>query len=43
MEGGQGGAQEASSLVIYMRDPGEVRSLRMGRRLFQITMYDWDR
>jgi len=26
--------QEASSLVIYMRDRREVRSLRMGRRLF---------
>jgi len=35
--------QEASSLVIYMRDPVEVRSLRMGRRLFRTTAYDWDR
>jgi len=35
--------QEASSLVTYMRDPVEVRSLRMGRRLFRTTVYDWDR
>jgi len=32
--------QEASSLVIYMREPVEVRSLR--RRLFRTTAYDWD-
>ena len=32
--------QVASSLVIYMRDPVEAT---MGRRLFRITGYDWDR
>ena len=35
--------QVASSLVIYMRDLIEVTKLRMGRRLFRTTCYDWDR
>ena len=35
--------QVASSLVIYMRDLVEVTKLRMGRRLFRTTCYDWDR
>ena len=35
--------QVASSLVIYMRDLMEVTKLRMGRRLFRTTSYDWDR
>jgi len=35
--------QKASSLVVYMRDPVEIRDLRMGRKLFRTTMYDWDR
>jgi len=33
----------ASSLVIYMSDLMEVTKLRMGRRLFRTTSYDWDR
>jgi len=35
--------QVASSLVIYMQDPIEATKLRMGRRLFRTTCYDWDR
>ena len=36
--------QLASSLVIYMKDPvGCGTKLRMGRRLFRTTCYDWDR
>ena len=34
--------QVASSLVIYMCDPIEITKLRMGRRLFRATGYDWD-
>jgi len=33
----------ASSLVIYMRSAEEVGSLRMGRRLFRTTRYEWNR
>jgi len=35
--------QVVSSLVIYMQDLVEVTKLRMGRRLFRTTSYDWDR
>jgi len=35
--------QVASSLVIYMKDLMEEKKLRMGRRLFRTTCYDWDR
>jgi len=35
--------QVASSLVIYMKNLMEVTKLRMGRRLFRTTGYDWDR
>jgi len=35
--------QVASSLVIYLKDPVESTRLRMGRRLFRTTVYDWDR
>ena len=33
----------ASSLVIYLKDKIEVGVLRMGRRLFRTTHYDWNR
>ena len=39
IEGGQG----TSSLVIYMKDLVEVTKLRMGRRLFRTTAYEWNR
>ena len=35
--------QVVSPLVIYMQDLMEVTKLRMGRRLFRTTCYDWDR
>ena len=35
--------QVVSCLVIYMRDLMEIKKLRMGRRLFRTTCYDWDR
>ena len=38
-----GPEKAASSLVIYMRSTEEVRKLRMGRRLFRTTRYDWGR
>ena len=31
----------ASSLVIYMRSEEEVGKMRMGRRLFRTTKYEW--
>jgi len=34
--------QVASPLVIYMEGLREVTGLRMGRRLFRTTAYDWD-
>ena len=33
----------ASSLVIYMRSAMEIGRLRMGRKLFHTTRYDWGR
>ena len=33
----------ASSLVIYMKSARKVEKLRMGRRFFRTTSYDWDR
>jgi len=38
-----GGDRWRHSLVIYMKDLVEVTKLRMGRRLFRTTRYDWDR
>lgn len=32
----------ASSLVIYLKDAIHVGALRMGRRLFRTTCYDWN-
>ena len=33
----------ASSLVIYMKSARKAEKLRMGRRFFRTTSYDWDR
>ena len=33
----------ASSLVTYMKSAMEIGKLRMGRKLFHATIYDWDR
>ena len=33
----------ASSLVIFMKSGIEIGKLRMGRKLFHRTRYDWDR
>jgi len=33
----------AASLVIYMNWAGELDGLRMGRRMFRTTTYDWHR
>ena len=36
--------KSASSLVIYMKNKIDLKEgLRMGRRLFRTTEYDWDR
>ena len=38
------GGKLASSLVIYLKDSVVVnRGLRMGRKIFRTTEYDWDR
>ena len=33
----------ASSLAIYMKSAMEIATLRMGRKLYHTTGYDWDR
>ena len=33
----------APSLVIYMKPAVEIGRIRMGRKLFHTTRYDWDR
>ena len=36
--------RSASSLVIYMKNMIDLnKGLRMGRRIFRTTEYDWDR
>ena len=32
-----------SSLVIYLKDMIKIEALRMGRRIFHTTCYDWNR
>ena len=40
---GNRSGKTASSLVIYMKSASDMDKLRMGRRLFHTTQYDWYR